>query len=145
MLGSEVTEVYAQANRIIHGGDVAIETGGLVMLTFANGAYASIDCSWSKPANYPTWGGVTMQFVCDGGVVRVDGFNQNLRVTAEADNTHTWSFWGSDINQAMIDEFVDAIREGRPPLVTGEDGLRAVEIVEAAYRSIADGQPVRVG
>jgi predicted dehydrogenase len=45
----------------------------------------------------------------------------------------------------MIDDFVAAIREGRPPRVTGEDGLRAVEIVAAAYESAQTGQVVRRG
>jgi predicted dehydrogenase len=56
-----------------------------------------------------------------------------------------WAYWGSDMNQAMIDDFVAAIREGRPPRVTGEDGLRAVEIVAAAYESAQTGQVVRRG
>jgi predicted dehydrogenase len=44
----------------------------------------------------------------------------------------------------MIDDFVAAIREDRAPGVTGEDGLRAVEIVAAAYQSVAKGQPVKM-
>lgn len=37
------------------------------------------------------------------------------------------------MNQAMVSEFVSAICEGREPSVTGVDGLRAVEVVAAAY------------
>ena len=44
----------------------------------------------------------------------------------------------------MLAEFVAAVREDREPAITGEDGLRAVEIVAAAYRSIETGQPVRI-
>jgi len=44
----------------------------------------------------------------------------------------------------MIAEFAAAIRENRAPAVTGTDGLRAVEIVEAVYRSARERQPVRV-
>ena len=40
-LGSEVVEVYAQTNRIFHADEVTVETGGLLMLTFANGVFAS--------------------------------------------------------------------------------------------------------
>jgi predicted dehydrogenase len=54
-LRSEVIEVYAQSNQIMHAAEVDVETGGLVMLTFANGVFASIDCSWNKPNYYPTW------------------------------------------------------------------------------------------
>ena len=79
-LDSEVVEVYAQTNQILHADEVAVETGGLLMLTFANGVFASIDCSWSKPDYYPTWGGLTFELVTERGAVLVDAFRQNLTV-----------------------------------------------------------------
>ena len=39
-------------------------------------------------------------------------------------------------------DFGDAIRAGRPPLVSGEDGYRALEIVDAVYRSCRRGEKV---
>ena len=143
-LRSEVIEVYAQSNQIMHAAEVEVETGGLVMLTFANGVFASIDCSWNKPDYYPTWGGLTFEMVTERGAVIVDGFKQNLTVYSHDVRRPLWAYWGSDMNQAMIDEFVAAIREAREPRVTGEDGHRAVEIVAAAYESARAGQPVRL-
>ncbi|MFZ5859596.1 MAG: Gfo/Idh/MocA family oxidoreductase, partial [Spirochaetota bacterium] len=55
-----------------------------------------------------------------------------------------WLYWGSDANQAMIEEFISAIQEGRQPAVTGEDGLAAVRIIEAAYKSIQEGKAIMV-
>ena len=40
---------------------------------------------------------------------------------------------------AQLAEFCAAIREGRPAAITGEDGLRAQEVVQAAYLSMRDG------
>jgi predicted dehydrogenase len=142
-LGSEIVEVYAQANRIMHA-DVAVETGGQVMLTFASGVFATIDCSWSKPLYYPTWGGLRFDMVTDRGVVAVDAFKQNLTVCSDAMQRPSWAFWGSDANRAMLEEFVASVREDRPPSVSGLDGLRAVEAVEAAYESVRTGQPVQL-
>ena len=42
-------------------------------------------------------------------------------------------------------DFAEAIRSGRPPLVSGEDGLRALEIVDAIYRSCRTGEKVSLG
>jgi UDP-N-acetyl-2-amino-2-deoxyglucuronate dehydrogenase len=39
-------------------------------------------------------------------------------------------------------DFGDAIRTGRAPLVSGEDGYRALEIVDAVYRSCRTGEKV---
>ncbi|HJZ59577.1 MAG TPA: Gfo/Idh/MocA family oxidoreductase, partial [Gemmataceae bacterium] len=45
----------------------------------------------------------------------------------------------------QIRDFCRAVREGRPPLVTGEDGRAVVELFSAIYRSSREGRPVKVG
>src|SRR5579863_4968889 len=53
------------------------------------------------------------------------------------------SFEPGDALQAEIDSFLACIRDGRPPVVTGEAGLMALEtaisITEQVHRSLADG------
>jgi len=39
-------------------------------------------------------------------------------------------------------DFGEAIRMGRPPLVSGEQGYRALELVEAIYCSCREGRPI---
>jgi predicted dehydrogenase len=143
-LGSEVTEVYAATNRVLHGERVAVETGGLVMLTFANGVFASIDCSWSKPSIYPTWGGLKLELVAENGLATMDAFRQVMTVYSQRAGRPHYAFWGSDANAGMLREFIAAARERRPPAVSGDDGLRAVAIVQAAYESARSGQPQTV-
>jgi len=41
-------------------------------------------------------------------------------------------------------DFGQAIRTGRPPLVSGEEGYRALEIVLAVYRSCREGVKVKL-
>jgi len=141
-LQSEIVEVFAQTNRLLYANQVSVETAGLIMLTFANGVFASIDCSWSKPLNYPTWGGLTLELITSRGLTIVDAFSQNLNLYHGAN--HSWGYWGGDANQAMLVEFVAAMRQQRPPAVTGEDGYKAVEVVAAAYQSAETGQPVKL-
>jgi len=142
--GSEVVEVYAQANRIMHAEKVEVETGGLLMLTFADGAFATIDASWSKPFNYPTWGGLTMEIISERGLTTIDAFSQNNNRYVQEPAGHAWLYWGSDANQGMVNEFVAAYREKRQPKVSGEDGLKAVQIALAAYESAERGQPIKL-
>lgn len=142
-LGCEVVEVYADLHDIFYGSTgVDVETGGLIMLTFENGTFATIDCSWSKPPHYPTWGGLTMEIVGEGGLITLDPFKQVMPLYTQSRERPRWVYWGSDANQAMIDEFVAAIRDNRAPAVTGYDGYKAVEIALAVYRSAESGQPV---
>lgn len=143
LFGSEVVEVYAQANEIMpSGGDV--ESAGLVSLQFENGIFATIDCSWSRPAAYPTWGGLSIELLGERGAISADAFRQTFAFYPQDSPQMQWHYWGSDSNQAMIEEFLSVIREHRTPRVTGLDGYRAVEVVAAAYESIRRGQPVRI-
>ena len=142
--GSEVKTVYAKSNRIFHADEVEVETGALEMLTFNNKMFATIDASWSRPQYWPTWGGLGFEMVTQRGAVLVDAFRQNLNVYRHEWESSKWIPWGSDSNQAMVEEFASAIRENRTPRVTGIDGLRAVEVTLAAYESDRTGQAVEV-
>jgi len=87
---------------------------------------------------------LTMEIVSERGLTVLDAFNQNLNVHQQTPAGNQWAYWGSDMNQAMVDEFVNGIREGRKTAVTGEDGLFALEVVLAAYESTESNQPIRI-
>jgi predicted dehydrogenase len=142
--GSEIATMYARSNKIFHADEVEVETGALEMLTFENDVFATIDASWSRPQYWPTWGGLTFEMVTQRGAVVVDAFRQNLNVYRHDSQRSHWAYWGSDMNHAMVSDFASAIRENRPPRVTGLDGLRAVEATLAAYESDRSGQTVQV-
>lgn len=143
-LGCEVTEVYAQSNQIIQAETVDVETGGMLMLQFENGTFASIDCSWSRPVRYNTWGGLDIEIVGEHGVVDVDAFKANLDVHGGYAQHMRLQPCGSDSNGAMVEDFLDSIKENRAPKVSGYDGMKAFEIANAAYQSVLEGQPVHL-
>jgi predicted dehydrogenase len=80
--------------------------------------------------------------VTERGAILVDAFRQNLNIYRHEWERAGWAYWGSDSNQAMIEEFIAALSEGRQPRVTGKDGYRAVQVALAAYQSVSSGQPV---
>ena len=143
-LGSEVETMYARTNKIFHADEVNVETGALEMLTFQNGTFATIDASWSRPPYWFTWGGLAFEMITQRGAVVVDAFRQNVNIYRHDWQRSNLAYWGSDMNHAMVSDFVAAIREQRPPRVTGVDGLRAVEATLAAYESVRTGQTVHV-
>jgi predicted dehydrogenase len=148
ILGSEAVEVYAQTNRLLYP-DLPVETAGTLAVTFADATVATIDCSWSKPRSYPTWGGVTLELVGDEGVASADAFAQTFAAYVDGPGRTggqdvSWVPWGANADAAMLAEFIDAIREDRPPRPDGWDGYRATEIAFAAYQSAATGQPVKL-
>jgi predicted dehydrogenase len=139
--GSEIVEVYAEADRLFS--DIETEDAGIVTIELANGVFATIDCSWSRNRTYPTWGDVGLEIIGSKGTLSVEAFAQKLDVYSN----HTgvkWNYWGDDMDASLINDFIEAVKTERAPSVTGIDGLKSVEAVEAAYASIKAHQPIRL-
>ena len=46
--------------------------------------------------------------------------------------------------ERQFQDFAEAIRDGRPPLVSGEEGYRAVQLVDAIYQSAREARRVSI-
>uniref|UniRef100_A0AAU1ZPG2 Gfo/Idh/MocA family oxidoreductase n=1 Tax=Streptomyces sp. NBC_00093 TaxID=2975649 RepID=A0AAU1ZPG2_9ACTN len=142
--GEQATEVYAQANSVLDDGGPTpdVETAGLVTIRYPGGLVAAVDASWSHPPDHPTWGGLAMTCVAEKAIVEFDAFPPLLGGFNSVTGSGRWEAGGADLDAAMLDEFLDAVRTGRRPSPDGEAGLRTLRIVLAAYESLRTGQPV---
>lgn len=137
---AEVKQVYAEIGQL-HP-HIEVEDCGLLNMQFDNGVFATLDCSWSRNATYPTWGDVTMEIVGTEGTLTLDAFHQKSDLYSNRDG-HKYSYWGDDMDLGLLRDFIHTIASGKPiPSITGEDGLRAVEVALAAYESSEKGKPV---
>ncbi|MEO1286138.1 MAG: Gfo/Idh/MocA family oxidoreductase [Chloroflexota bacterium] len=135
-MNAEPVEVYAEIDNLFDKVQrLDVDTAGLLMITFDNGVFVTLDTSWSRPAFYPTWGNVKIDVIAEQGIIRTDYFKQSLTVYDGQAQRPLWHYWGSDPNAGMIAEFFASIREDRSPLITGEDGLAALKVVLGAYES----------
>lgn len=142
LLGSEVDSVFCEAdNRLLHGD---FDDTGFVALNFENGVFGTLDASWSRPKIFPTWGNVTLSVTGTKGVVEMDMFGQESVLYSDKRGGISYQNWGSSTDYGLVKAFVDAVETGSPVPVTGIDGLRAVEVVEAAYASAESHQLVMV-
>ena len=142
LLDDEVERVCAETGSYLCGLDV--EDCGILTIDMRGGAFASIDSSWSRPATYPTWGTVTLHVVGERATVDVDVFRQGLLHYDDRAGRARLVPWGEDLTPRMLAGFADAILADRPVPVSGEDGLRALEVVVAAYRSASEGRAVEI-
>jgi predicted dehydrogenase len=142
LTGDEFSRVQAELGSFIYGLDV--EDCGVMTCDLAGGAFASIDCSWSRPQTFPTWGGVTLHVVGEKGTVDIDVFRQALTHYDDTAGRTRLVGWGDDLTARMVAGFADAIRAGHPVPISGEDGLRALEVVVAGYRSADTKRPVAI-
>lgn len=123
----------------------------LAIVTFESGAFGTIMASTSiQPGFTPC-----LNLYGEKGTVKLDGaaivhwsvpgvpkpeFGESQ--ASAAVRGHLLSSFR--MHQRQILDVLAAIEEGRPPRVTGEDGSRAVRLIEALYASAAGGGPVSV-
>lgn len=140
---AEVTEVYAEAGTRFH--DIAVEDVNVLSMRLADGTQFLLDGSWSRPDEWPTWGGATLDVVGEAGAMSVDCFGQQLEYAGSQGGTDFETmFWGADPNEGMLADFRDSLWEGRYPETTAEEGVRSVAVIEAAYESVESGEPESV-
>lgn len=131
--GSEIKSVFCESGELLH--HKGIDDTGLVMIELNNGVSATIDCSWAHHTNYPIWAQVDMQIIGTKGVIDLKAFAQVLHLDDQANQRFEDISWNEGGDEGLIKEFVQVCATAKTPLVTGLDGLRALEIALASYES----------
>ena len=155
----DVEQVQAQTALVAHKG-LEVEDLACAMLRFRNGAFGVIEGSTACWPGHPgriEIHGTEGSVVLEDGEIRSWQFKRGAREdkailkdlgksaalgSGAADPTSSLSVEG---HRRQIHDFTRALREGKPPLVDGREGRRAVEVIEAIYKS-ADkgGKPVKL-
>jgi predicted dehydrogenase len=144
----DVRRVFAIARTARH--TIEVEDTLVATLDFANGAVATLEATTAALPGYPRQVEITGT---EGTIVLQQDrlLAADLRapfpglVPGEADaNESARSPAVSDVrgHRAALEDFVAAIREGRPPRCDGREGRRSLAVVEALYRSAREGAPV---
>jgi predicted dehydrogenase len=157
LLEDEVVEV---TGRSIHFGvEHDVEDAALAFIAFAGGAVLTLDVSYSVPDAFP--GGREMYIALRGrkGLASwrpsLKEQQQSLFVCRDAQGQqadcqemeHLYPLqpgYAGWCGRSFLADFVNAIRQGCAPAITGTDGLRALEVVEAIYRSAESGTAIRL-
>ncbi|MCC2685738.1 MAG: dehydrogenase [Paenibacillaceae bacterium] len=141
MLQSEVEEVYAENGTLLHRLD--IDDAGMVHVKFANGVIAVVDTSWSRAKSFPYARDLSMEITGTLGSITVDDTKEVNQLYRDKASKAVWSFWGADRNFRMVRDFVEAVRDGTPVPITGEDGFKAASVALAAFESVRTRRPVK--
>ncbi|HEX7063694.1 MAG TPA: Gfo/Idh/MocA family oxidoreductase [Bacillales bacterium] len=142
MLNDEVRNVYAELDTRFY--DIDVEDCGMVSLELESGVIVSIDPSWSRPKTFPRWGDAEMNITGTKGTLFVDAFRQNSQFYNDRDDKIEDLPWADDPDERLISDFIQCVQEGREPSITGEDGLRTLEVVKAAYESSQTGKVIKL-
>lgn len=131
--GSEIKHVFCESGELLH--NRGIDDTGLVMVELENGVFASIDCSWAHHTNYPIWTQVDMQIIGTKGMIELKAFGQVIHLDSQTHQNFEDFGWNETGDEGLIRELIEVCAGEKTPLVTGFDGLKALEIALASYRS----------
>jgi len=119
----------------------AVEDTVRMFVRSQSGVMGSIDLSWTINKEQPSY----ISIYGSLGTILVGWKESKYRRAGDPN----WSVFGKgyDKHQAFlsqIDNFARAIRDGEPLVVTPEDALASVDVIEAAYEALAKNrwQPV---
>ena len=158
LLNDEVAEVMGKNVKINEQYD--IEDNSFAILTFSRGAVVALDISYTVPDSYPYGRDLYLSLRGTGGVLSwspsFEGVKETLFVCsdsgefASAPRRHvefelqSHPGYTGILGVHFIADLADSIRAGSAPAITGEDGLRALEVVEAIYRSAESGRAIKL-
>ncbi len=151
MMGDEPEEVYGQTRRQFHD-DLEAEDVGVAVITFKNGAVATIEGTTNV---YPQNLEETLYLFGETGTVKLGGASTN--------NIDIWQFademeadkqtaglkeaasnvYGNG-HTALYADMINAVLHDRKPYVDAVAGRNALELVLAVYKSQKEGRPVKL-
>lgn len=158
LLEDEVAEVIGRNVKVNEQYD--IEDNSFALLTFSRGAVLALDISYTVPDSYPAGRDLYLGVRGTQGVLSwspsFEGTRERLFVCSDAPQfasapRREISFelqphpgYTGILAVNFLTELAAAIRNKTAPPISGEDGLRALEVVEAIYRSAESGRVVRL-
>jgi UDP-N-acetylglucosamine 3-dehydrogenase len=158
LLQDEVAEVSAKNVKINQEHD--IEDNSFALVTFSKGAVLMLDISYTVPDSYPYGRDLFLSLRGTSGVLSwspsFEGVKERLFVCSDAEGftsaprrnidfeLETHPGYTGILGVKFLSDLADSIRTGSPVRITGEDGVRALEVVEAIYESAATGRAVRL-
>jgi len=143
LLGEEVSEVAAFIGTL-HKEGTQVDDNATCVLRMRSGTIGTLVASWTY---YRGEDNSTVLW-CENGVMKIgthpedqvivelrDGSVERYQVGAIATNTRQTS-------SGVIDAFVGSIVTNTPPSISGEEGLRSLKVILAAFESQASGKTI---
>jgi len=134
LFGNDLEEVYAVAGSITH----KFEDYANILLRFKGNRNAFVETNWLTPRK-------VRRLIITGteGLINVEYITQEITIENE-ERLYQPLIENKEPLQLELQSFVDSILQDKPSEPSGEDGLKALKICEAALESAKIGKPVRI-
>ncbi len=133
--GEDPISVYAKMGSMRHR---KFEDYAQIMLTYEGGKSAFIESNWLTP--YKTR---TLNVTGSDAIMRLDYITQELWIESKKESVQP-RFGFQEPLKCELQHFAECVVEKKKPLVTGVDGLKALQVAEAALKSSAKNTVVKL-
>jgi len=127
--------VYAKMGSMTHR---KFEDYAHIMLTYANGESAFIESNWLTP--YKTR---TLTVTGSEAIMRLDYITQDLWIEQQKETVQPRIPFQEPL-KCELQHFAECALEKKKPIITGEDGVKALEIAQAAMQSSTKNRAINL-
>jgi predicted dehydrogenase len=156
LLDEDPIAVSATGSRHVTGSP---ENMAHITLFFESNCVAHVSVNWLSPIKVrQTFVGGSKKMIVYNDLEpteKIKVYDKGITLNGPSENAHQFrigyragDMWAPHISakealQTEVEHFIDCVRNGTPPVSSGISGLRVIEVLEAASRSIAEqGKPV---
>jgi UDP-N-acetylglucosamine 3-dehydrogenase len=127
--------VYAKMGSMCHR---KFEDYAHIMLTYESGESAFIESNWLTP--YKTR---TLTVTGSEAIMRLDYITQDLWIEQQKETLQPRYPFQEPL-KCELQHFAQCVLEKKKPIITGEDGVKALEIAQAAMQSSARNKAIKL-
>lgn len=135
IFGEDPVAVYARVGRLRHK---KFEDYAQIMLAFSGGKSAFLEANWLTPYKIRK-----LAVTGSEAIISCDYLTQEVTIETAGETLTPRYEWEEPL-KLEIQHFVECILKDRDPLVSGLDGLKALEIADAALKSAEKGYVVKL-
>ncbi len=135
LFNDDVVEVYAKADSLRHK---KFEDHAQILLSFKGRKNAFIEANWLTPYKI-------RKLVVTGSeaIMTLDYITQEIIIETEG-QTVAPRYEVREPLKLELQHFASSVLNGEQPIITGVDGLKALQIAEAALKSARTGRTIRI-
>ena len=153
-LAGDIASVQAYTSVLAHE-NIEVEDTCVAAVKYTNGALGVIQATTSVHPDFQqrielhgTEGTIIVEGTEDLWIEHWETFKEGKRETEsktiEVSGAHAVLEEGGEGHQRQFEDFIVAIREGKEPLVNGQEGRRSLAVVRAVYNSAQSSKEVEV-
>jgi len=151
MIDSEISSVYGQTANYMHS-YIQTEDYGSIIIKFANGAIGNVEGTVNV---YPENLEETLTILGEKGTAVIGGLALNKILVWDFKNgldslEQVKKEYDLDINNIygeghtpLYQDFIEAVRSDREPLINGEEGKKSLSIILMAYQSQKESRAIK--